>query len=59
MRIFKRSNMVMRRFFSNRIVDDWNNLPEQVVDATSVNNFKDRHDKFMESNKEQQALLAH
>ena len=32
MRIFKRrSNTVMRRrFFSNRIVDNWNSLPEQV-----------------------------
>ena len=40
MRIFKkRSNTVMtRRSFSNRIVDNWNSLPEQVVDATSVNN---------------------
>ena len=32
MRIFKRrSNTVMRRFFSNRIVDNWNSLPEQVT----------------------------
>ena len=62
MRIFKRrSNTVLRRrFFSNRIVDNWNSLPEQVVDATSVNNFKDRYDKFMEGNRgEQQVLLVH
>ena len=62
MRIFKRrSNTVMRRrFFSNHIVDNWNSLPEQVVDATSVNNFKDRYDKFREGNREeQQTLLVH
>ena len=62
MRIFKRrANTVMRRkFFSYRVVDNWNRLPEQVVDATSVNNFKDRYDKFVESNREeQQALLVH
>ena len=57
----RRSNTVMRRrFLSNRIVDNWNSLPEHVVDATSVNNFKDRYDKFMESNREEQQVpLVH
>ena len=28
--------------FSNRVVDTWNNLPEDVVNAPSVNAFKSR-----------------
>ena len=62
LRIFKRrTNTVMnRKFFSHRIVDKWNSLPENVVDATSVNNFKDRYDRYIENNREeQQALLVH
>ena len=26
--------------FFNRVVDDWNNLPDSVVNASSVNNYK-------------------
>ena len=49
-----------RKFFSHRIVDKWNSLPENVVDATSVNNFKDRYDRYIENNREeQQVLLVH
>ena len=62
LRIFKRrTNTVMnRKFFSHHIVENWNSLPENVVDATSVNNFKDRYDRFTERNREeQQALLVH
>jgi len=33
-------------FFSNRVVDSWNNLPARVVDIDSVNCFKDRMDNF-------------
>ena len=32
-------------FFSNRIIDTWNNLPEAVVCAPSLNSFKNRIDK--------------
>jgi len=28
------------------VVQEWNKLPQEVVDATSVNEFKDRLDKF-------------
>ena len=31
--------------FSNRVVDTWNNLPETVVNAPSVNTFKSRLNK--------------
>ena len=40
-----------QRFFSNRIVDDWNKLPDIVVEANNVNTFKNRLDKHW-NNKE-------
>ena len=33
-------------FLTNRIVDDWNNLPIDVVNARSTNAFKNKLDKF-------------
>jgi len=33
-------------FFSARIVNIWNSLPNSVVDASTVNAFKARLDKF-------------
>ena len=37
---------VRKNFFSNRVVDAWNELPQYVVDAVTVNSFKARLDKF-------------
>ena len=37
---------VRRNFFSQRVISEWNNLPREVVEATSVNMFKNRYDKF-------------
>ena len=31
---------IRRDFFSQRIVDTWNSLPEEMIKAKSVNNFK-------------------
>ena len=34
------------QFFSNRVINDWNSLPQFIVDSSSVNEFKmllDRH----------------
>ena len=43
----KRCNLVVRSsFFSQRIVNVWNSLPNEVVEAESVNTFKNRLDKF-------------
>jgi hypothetical protein len=39
-------------FLSNRIVNEWNKLPTEVVEAITINQFKNRLDKF----KGQQAL---
>ena len=33
-------------FFTNRVVNIWNSLPEYVVHADTVNCFKSRPDKF-------------
>ena len=32
-------------FFSSRVINSWNRLPQDVVEATSVNMFKNRLDK--------------
>ena len=36
---------VRGNFFSNRVVNSWNSLPNEVVTAASVNSFKNRLDK--------------
>ena len=48
--IFKqrRNTALRRKFFSHRVVDDWNRLPSHVIEATTVNCFKGRYDKFLE-----------
>ena len=33
-------------YFSQRVVDGWNKLPQEVVNADTVNTFKNRLDKF-------------
>ena len=43
----QRSRLDIRKyFFSQRVVNAWNSLPQDVVDADSVNSFKNRLDKF-------------
>ena len=37
---------VRKNVFSNRVVDGWNELPQYVVDAETVNSFKAGLDKF-------------
>lgn len=44
----KRCSLNLRKnFFSQRVVDIWNKLPESVVEATTVNAFKNRLDKVV------------
>jgi ribonucleases P/MRP protein subunit RPP40 len=48
MRIKKeRARLDLRKyFFANRVVQHWNRLPQRVIDATSVNGFKNALDRF-------------
>ena len=41
-----RPRYYMCYFFTNRIVNMWNSLPNDVVHAESTNTFKSRLDKF-------------
>ena len=38
-----------RRIFSYRVVNDWNSLPNEVVNAPSLNCFKNRLDKHWDA----------
>lgn len=48
---------VRQNFFSNRVVDMWNNLPASVVEAESVNAFKSKLDKYWRKGKYVQDFL--
>ena len=32
--------------FSNRIINDWNNLPSEVISAQDINDFKNKYDNI-------------
>jgi hypothetical protein len=36
--------------FGNRVIDKWNSLPDVVINAKSINIFKNRLDKFIRIN---------
>ena len=38
---------IRHNFFTNRVVNPWNYLPDEIVEAQSVNSFKKKLDKFM------------
>ena len=37
---------VLKYSFGNRVTDHWNNLTEEVINATSINMFKNRFNKY-------------
>ena len=37
---------IRKNFFSQRVINSWNKLPQNVIDADSVNTFKNRLDDF-------------
>jgi hypothetical protein len=46
----KRTNLDTRKyFFTNRIVDAWNNLPANVISAENVKSFENRLDKHWQN----------
>ena len=48
------TNIVQREnFFANRIVPVWNKLPKEEVSAVTVNDFKNKYDKHVEVNSNQ------
>jgi hypothetical protein len=38
---------IRKHFFSQRVVNEWNRLPNSIVEADSVNSFKNRYDNFV------------
>ena len=47
----EKTNLNLRKtFFTNRIVNDWNNLPSEIRYATSLNSFKNYYDTMLEMN---------
>ena len=45
---FRFRKEIGRHWFSNRVVDMWNGLPHEVVNAGSMDSMKRRLDKFMD-----------
>ena len=37
----------MSVYFFNRVINDWNNLPDSVVNASSLNDFKYLIDSYL------------
>ena len=50
-RIFKKHAVKLARSntFSQRVVNDWNSLPDDVIGAPSIITFKNRLDKFWQN----------
>ena len=42
-------NATRRQFFSNRVINMWNELPEAVVSASQIGTFKERLDQHWSS----------
>jgi ribonucleases P/MRP protein subunit RPP40 len=38
---------VLKFSFGNRVIDQWNNLPEEVINTNSINSFKNRIDNYI------------
>ena len=42
---------VLKYSFANRVIEQWNRLPEEVISANSINSFKNKVDKYLKSNR--------
>ena len=45
---------IRKHFFSQRVVNEWNKLPNSVVEAECVNSFKNKYDSYVRREKNQQ-----
>lgn len=43
-------SIIAKNFFTYKVLNHWNRLPEEVVNATSINSFKNQLDKHMKWN---------
>ena len=41
---------VLKYSFANRVIKQWNKLPEKVISASSINSFKTKIDKYLREN---------
>ena len=48
LKLYKKKFMtnIYKNFFSNRIINSWNQLPQYVIEADNVNSFKNRLDSY-------------
>ena len=46
---FRFKKEILKNWFTNRLVDEWNRLSSHVVSAKSIGCLKNRLDKFMDS----------
>ena len=46
---YNRTN-IRKNFFSQRVVNHWNELPNSVINSTTVNDLKKKYDKFKSEN---------
>ncbi len=46
---FKFKREIGKNWFGNRVVDEWNKLPNEIITAKTVSSFKNRLDKYMDS----------
>ena len=40
---------IQQKFFTVRVIEDWNSLPEEVIEAKNMNTFKNRLDAWWEN----------
>ena len=52
------SNSRRNNFFTNRIANAWNELPDSIVNSVTINRFKNKLDKFKDQQSNQVSTIA-
>ena len=42
---------IRKNFFSQRVINNWNALPREIVESESTNKFKNKYDKYRTGNR--------